>query len=307
MSGRMASTRFVHPALFYRSDADYLDKIVPFVTEGLTEGHAVAVAVPAPRLRLLRDALGDPANLTMLDMSQEGRNPGRLIARVLHRFIDRHDDQYVRVVGEPMWPGRSEVEYPACVQHEALINLAFAERNVTIVCPYDLAGLPGTAIVDAYVTHPVVWGVDGASLSDSYDPDSALARYNQPFPAHDAESVTVTVPADVTRARRFAEQRAKDLGLDEDRVQAVAVIVTELVTNSLVHTPGPGHLAVFADGDHVVSEVRDPGPFTDPLAGRRPAGPDGPNGWGLVLVNDLADLVRMHTGNGTTIRALIKV
>jgi anti-sigma regulatory factor (Ser/Thr protein kinase) len=293
--------------LFYRSDADYLDKIVPFVTEGLDSGHAVAVAVPTPRLELLRDALGDPTSVTMLDMAQEGRNPGRLIARVLHRFIDRHVDQHVRVVGEPLWAGRTDVEYPACVQHEALINIAFAERDVIIACPYDLAGLSDAAIVDAYVTHPIVWGDDGASLSDTYDPACALARYNQPFRAHDAEFFTVTAPADVPRARRFATARAKELGLDEHRVQYVAVIVTELVTNSLMHTPGPGRLAVFADGDHVVSEVRDPGPFPDPLAGRRPAGPDSPNGRGLLLVHDLADLVRVYTGDGTTIRALIKV
>jgi anti-sigma regulatory factor (Ser/Thr protein kinase) len=308
MPGRLVSTRFVHPALFYRSDADYLNKIVPFVTEGLERGHAVAVAVPEPRLRLLGDALGEMAqDVTMLNMAEEGRNPGRIIAQVLHRFIDRHADQYVRVVGEPVWAGRTEVEYPACVQHEALINVAFAERDVTIICPYDLAGLPDTAIVDAYATHPVVWGNDGGSLSDAYDPGTAIARYNQPFPAHDADTVTVTVPRDVLGARRFAARRAQIYGLVGDRVQHVALIVTELVTNSIMHTPGPGRLSVFAEGGYVVCEVRDPGVFTDPLAGRRPADPNRPDGRGLLLVNDFADLVRVYTGDGTTIRALIEV
>ena len=307
MSGRMASTRFVHPALFYRSAADFLDKIVPFVTDGLTGGHAVAVAVPAARLRLLSDALGDAARrVTMLDMTREGRNPGRIIAMVLRRFADRHADRHVRIVGEPVWPGRSDVEYPACVQHEALINLAFAERDATILCPYDLS-LADTAIVDAHVTHPIVWGDDGACLSDAYDPGDAIARYNQPFPAPDAGAVTVAVPADVTMARRFATERAERYGLGADRVRDVALIVTELVTNSILHTTGPGRLAVFVENGHVVCEVRDPGPFPDPLAGRRPAGPDQPNGRGLLLVNDLADLVRVHTGDGTTIRAQIAV
>lgn len=308
MAGPSVSTRFVHPALFYRSDADYLDKIVPFVTEGVAVGHAVAVAVPKPRLRLLAQALGDTTDdVDMIDMAQEGRNPGRIIGRVLHRFADRHVDQHVRIVGEPIWAGRTEVEYPACVQHEALINLAFSERDLTIACPYDLAGLPDTVIVDAHVTHPIVWGNDGVSLSDAYDPAEAMARYNQPFPAHDGDSFTVTTLTDVTRARRFATERAEFYGLAGDRVQEVALIVTELVTNSIFHTPGPGRLSVFRAGEHVVCEVRDPGRFADPLAGRRPADPEKPTGRGLLLVNELADLVRVHTGNGTTIRALIKV
>lgn len=308
MMGRAANTRFVHPALFYRSDADYLNKIVPFVTEGLGLGHAVAVAVPTPNLRLLRDALGEAAqDVTMHDMMIEGRNPGRIIGRVLRRFVDQHADQHVRVVGEPVWAGRTEAEYPACVQHEALINLAFAERDVTIVCPYDLAGLPGSAIVDAYATHPVVWGSDGASLSDAYDPRVAMARYNQPFVTPDVDTVTVRSPGDVLHARRFATERARICGMTGPRLQDVALVATELVTNSILHSPGPGWLAVFNEDDHVVCEVRDPGVLTDPLAGRRPADPDEPNGRGLLLVNDFADLVRVHTGEGTTIRALFRV
>jgi anti-sigma regulatory factor (Ser/Thr protein kinase) len=119
--------------------------------------------------------------------------------------------------------------------------------------------------------------------------------------------VVVATPTDVTAARRFTVERARRFGLDEDQVQDLALIATELVTNSIVHTPGPGRLAVFVDDGHVVCEVRDPGKLADPLAGRRPADPRRPNGRGLLLVNDLADLVRTHTGEGTTIRALVRV
>ncbi len=308
MSGRPGSTPLVHSALFYRSDADYQAKIVPFVTEGLQQEHAVAVVLPTARLRLVGDALGDVAqDVTLLDMTLEGRNPGRIIPLVLHRFADRHRDQHVRVVGEPVWPERTGVEYPACVQHEALINTAFAGRGLTIVCPYDLEHLGEAAIADAYATHPLVWGGDGASLSDAYDPDAALARYNLPLAPPGDDVFPVRVARDVMGARRFATERARACGLRDDRVQDVALIVTELVTNSIVHTPGPGRLAVFADDGHVVCDVRDPGLLTDPLVGRRPADPGRPGGRGLLLVNDLADLVRVHTGTGTTVRALIRV
>jgi len=308
MSGRLVSTRFVHPALFYRSDADYQAKIVTFVTDGLELSHPVAVAVPGPRLRQVRDGLGDTArHVTLLDMAEEGRNPGRIIASVLRRFADRHRDRHVRIVGEPVWPGRGDAEYPACVQHEALINLAFAGRDATILCPYDTTGLDATAIADARATHPVVWGDDGARASDEYDPDGAVARYNQPLVQPAAEVVVVATAGDVGEARRYAVERGRRFGLGEDRLQDLALVVTELVTNSIVHTPGPGRLAVFVDDGHVVCEVRDPGKLADPLAGRRPANPERQNGRGLLLVNDLADLVRTHLGDGTTIRALMRV
>ena len=298
----------MHPALFYRSDAAYQAKINAFVRTGLELGHPVAVAVPDPRLRLVRDALGDSAaRVTLLDMSQEGRNPGRIIAFVLRRFADRHPDRHVRIVGEPIWPGRSGAEYPACVQHEALINAAFAGRDVTVLCPYDVTGLDVVALDDARATHPVLWDEDGERDSDGYDPDGVIARYNEPLAAPSGETVVVATPADVAGARRFAVEHARRLGLPEERLQDLALVATELVTNGITHTPGPARLAVFAEDGHVVCEVRDPGKLADPLAGRRPADATSPHGRGLLLVNDLADLVRCHTGDGTTIRALLRV
>lgn len=309
MSGRLVSTRFVHPALFYRGETDYQAKIVPFVTEGLDLGQPVAVSVPGSRLRLVRDGLGDRArHVTLLDMTDEGRNPGRIIAGVLRNFADAHPDRHVRIVGEPIWAGRSGTEYPACVQHEALINAAFAGRDVTILCPYDLATLDETAITDAYATHPEVWDDDGERTSDDYDPDGVVARYNQPLAPPPVPVRVVATPADATAARWYAMAEGQRLGLGAERVGDLALIVTELVTNSIVHTPGPGLLAVFPEDGHVVCEVRDPGKLTDPLVGRHPADPRNPNGRGLLLVNDLADLVRVHTGAaGTTIRALFRV
>jgi anti-sigma regulatory factor (Ser/Thr protein kinase) len=53
----------------------------------------------------------------------------------------------------------------------------------------------------------------------------------------------------------------------------------------------------------VVCEVGDRGRIADPLAGRLPAPRDQRGGRGLLLVNLVADLVRVHTGEtGTTIR-----
>ena len=53
---------FAHPALFYQGPWEYLAETVPFIREGLAADEPVAVAVPRPRLELLREALGDLAD-----------------------------------------------------------------------------------------------------------------------------------------------------------------------------------------------------------------------------------------------------
>ena len=129
---------FVHPALFYRSDEEYVAGTVPFLLEGLAASEPLAVAAPVPRLELIATALGAAAEAVhFVDMTRAGQNPGRIIPSVLRAFADARAGGRVRIIGEPIWSGRTAVEYPACVQHEALINAAFRRRDVIILCPYD--------------------------------------------------------------------------------------------------------------------------------------------------------------------------
>ncbi|ADB34391.1 putative anti-sigma regulatory factor, serine/threonine protein kinase [Kribbella flavida DSM 17836] len=305
------TTGFVHPALFYRTDQEYTDSLVQFITEGLALGQPVAVAVPESRLRLLREALGDAAaDVTLINMEQAGRNPGRIIPTVLRRFADDHADTHVRIIGEPIWAGRSELEYPACAQHEALINLAFAGRDVTIVCPYDLSALDDRVVDDALLTHPVVWEGGRSYPSDKYAPEAIVARYNEPLDEPDKPGDVAVLPISksirLRDARKFAGEHAERLGLLGDRMADLQLIATELVANSIRHADGEGELRIWRDANHLVCEVSDSGRLTDPLAGRIPADPGQLNGRGLLLVNQMADLVRTHTDeHGTTVYAFI--
>ncbi|WP_367127634.1 anti-sigma factor RsbA family regulatory protein [Saccharothrix sp. HUAS TT1] len=299
---------FVHPAVFYASDEDYLDLLVPFMTDGLERGHAVAAAVPGARVLLLRDALGDAADdVLLLDMRVEGRNPGRIIPAVLRRFADAHRDAHVRIVGEPIWAGRTDTEYPACAQHEALINFAFAGRDVTIACPYDTTALTEDVLADALATHPLLWDTARRSDSDRYAPADVVDRYNRPVaPAAERCTLSVTTTAGIRDARRLATAEARRRGLPDERTGEFALITTELVTNSLRHTGSGCLLTVWNDADHLVCTVEDTGRLTDPLAGRRPVAPGQEGGRGLLVVNTLADLVRVHTcDQGTAVHAFL--
>lgn len=300
---------FVHPALFYASDEEYLAALVPFIAEGVTRDQPVAVAVPAARLEMLRSAVHDVADrVTWVDMTRAGRNPGRIIPLVLRQFADAHPDRHAYIVGEPIWPGRTATEYPACAQHEALINHAFAGTDATILCPYDTTGLEDHVIADARATHPVVWEPNRRYSSALYAPDEVVARYNQPLPEQpDVAEFPVTEPAQLRTVRHWAAEWARGHGLDADRIADLEYIATELVTNSLVHTPGGCRLRLWRHEDHVVCEVRDTGRLADPLAGRRPRPAGLRGGRGVLLVNQFADLVRVHaTPHGTTIYALLR-
>lgn len=301
--------RFVHPALFYRGEAEYLAGTVPFVRDGLAAGEPVAIAVPGGNLELLRAELGAAVGqVQLLDMTEAGRNPGRIIPGVLRRFADSHPDRPVRIIGEPIWPARSELEYPACAQHEALINLAFTGRDVTILCPYDADRLPARVLADAEVTHPVLLDHTGRRESTTYAPHQVIATYNQslPGPPPTAQNVEVTVAATthVAHVRHLAGQHADHAGLTTERIVDVELVITELVTNSIDHGGGTATVRLWTHDGYLVCEVRDGGTLADPLAGRHPAAPGQTRGRGLLLVNHLADLVRLHTGpNGTTLQA----
>ncbi len=311
MTGAAAPpAEFAHPALFYGNDEEYLAGLVPFVTDGLALAQPVAAAVPHARLAALADALGaDAAQVTLIDMNEAGRNPGRILAAVLHRFADTYPDRHVRIIAEAIWVGRSEIEYPACVQHEALVNPSFLGRDGTIVCPYDLTHLAPAILADARTTHPLLWEAAARYPSDHYAPDDIIDRYNQPFPAGiDAAEILVASPADVPIARHTATAHALRLGLAEDRLPDFELIVTELITNSIEHAKSPCRLSIWRHVDYLACEVRDAGHITDPLAGRRPATAGQFRGRGLLLVHQLADLVRTHTGpTGTSQYALLRL
>ncbi|MFH9977678.1 anti-sigma factor RsbA family regulatory protein [Streptomyces sp. NPDC017179] len=298
---------FGHPALFYRDEREYLRGTVPFVREGLEAGEPVAVAVPGDNLRLIEAGLGaDAGSVRLLDMREVGRNPGRIIPAVLRAFADAQSPgRRVRIVGEPVWAGRTPVEYPACAQHEALINPAFQGREVTILCPYDAARLDGRALADAHATHPEVIpsGATGQRESAAYAPEQVVARYNEPLSlVPDALSFFFTADT-LSQVRHVAVAEGARLGPAATRLEDLALVVAELTTNSVVHAGGSGELRVWAQDGCVLCEVRDKGRLDDPLAGRRPAPREQRGGRGLLLVNLVADLVRVHTDEqGTTVR-----
>ncbi|MGW1559307.1 ATP-binding protein [Streptomyces sp. NPDC002144] len=146
-------------------------------------------------------------------------------------------------------------------------------------------------------------GSGAAENSSAYAPGEIVARYNEPLPPVPDAPVFAVRAASLSEVRHLAVAEAARLGLPSARLEDLALVAAELATNSVVHGGGSGSLRVWAEGDSVLCEVRDAGRLTDPLAGRRPASRDQRGGRGLLLVNLVADLVRLHSDDeGTTVR-----
>ncbi|MGH3344264.1 MAG: anti-sigma factor RsbA family regulatory protein [Carbonactinosporaceae bacterium] len=303
------STPFVHEALFYHGAAEFLTGVLRFIHDACAAGEPVLVAVPQPNIDLLRPQA--PGNVRFVDMATAGRNPGRIIPAVLYAFVHEYPERQVAIIGEQIWPCRSPAEYTAAVQDEALINLAFVGRPVSILCPYDACALDPQALAYAEATHPFLTrDGDGRQPSSGYRaPAEVAAEFGGPLPAPPKSAATVVFSgADLREVRSLVERCASQAGLSSGRCYDLRLAVTEVATNTLVHTSSPGTLRCWLESGSLVCEISDSGHVTDPLVGRIPTPPEQDTGRGLLLVNHLCDLVQRHTCTaGTTTRLHIRL
>jgi anti-sigma regulatory factor (Ser/Thr protein kinase) len=295
---------FRHLALLYRGSGEYLSALRAFVQACAARGDAVFVALPKRKAQLVRQELSDVAHMTLTDMAELGRNPARIIPAVLS-YVSQHPGQNVCFVGEPIWPGRTAAEIQEATRHEALINLAFRDCPVEVLCLYDRARLPKSLLADVACTHPAVISDCQEMASDSYQGPPHLpprcTRALSPPPAH-AEALSYR--EDLYPVRGFVASRAERAGLAELRISDLVIATNELAGNTLRHTGGGGTVHIWRTSDRIICQVSDTGQITDPLARHRVPRGEELGGKGLWLVNQLCDLVQARTGRAGTVTRL---
>ena len=296
--------KFEHAAVFYHSTAEYLDAVLGFVAAGLERADPVLVAVPGPKVGLLREQLGEQASrVSFADMTVIGANPAWIIPR-LAAFADAHRGGPVRYVGEPIWEARTAAELSEATRHEALINLAFAGTAVSLLCPYDRTRLAPGVIANAERTHPVLIRDGHASASRAYSlPGLVPADCDGPLTRPPSRAASLAYRDDLAQVRAFAAGQARRAGLPADRARDLVIAVSELAANTWRHTAAGGTLHIWAADGELLCQIHDSGCISDQLAGRRRPAPDGAGGSGLWVVHQLCDLVELRTARtGVTIR-----
>jgi transcriptional regulator with XRE-family HTH domain len=160
-----------HRVLTYESDEEFLAATTPFLREGIERSEVLLAVTTPARIALLRDSLdGGSGHVEFADSRNWYRSPSEAMdgyrAFVKQKF--EAGAAWVRIVGEPVWTGRSDAEIIEWTRYESLLNLTFASMPTTIICPYDAKSLPADVLADAHRTHPAVAQGGDATANPEY-------------------------------------------------------------------------------------------------------------------------------------------
>jgi anti-sigma regulatory factor (Ser/Thr protein kinase) len=303
-----SSSGLQHVAMPYRGADELAAGVASFIGAAVAAGHAVLVAAAGANLDFLRGQLRS-ANSEVIwsDISSAGLNPARLTA-LLRRFAADRPGQTVWCVHEPVWPARSAEELREVHRHEALLNVALADAQVSMLCPYDIR-LGAAVISCAERTHPVVIRGAHRRPSSSFTRGELPSECDPPLSPPPAGTQVMRYRDDLAGVRVLAAGLARRAGLGPDRVVDLVSAVSELAANTLCHTAGPGTFRAWATRSEVICQVDDDGQIADLLAGTERPDPGDTDGHrGLWLVHQVCDLAEMRTGpTGTTIRVHMRL
>jgi anti-sigma regulatory factor (Ser/Thr protein kinase) len=296
-----------HEAMFYVGDDDFVASTLPFLEGAVGAAEPTLVVVSAAKIAALRDALGADADwINFADMAEVGRNPARIIP-LWDGFIRERgaSGRRLRGLGEPVWSTRSPAEIAECQRHEALLNTAFTDPAMWLMCPYDVETLSPDVLMEARRNHPYVCQAGVTLRSASFPGAQELVEQffdPLPDPPHDARKVRFTA-RNLAETRIVLTQSAGHAGLEVDRTNDMVTAVNEVTTNSLQHGGGRGTLLVWHDAESVICEVRDRGRMDDPMVDRVRPDLESMRGRGLWLANQLCDLVQIRSADaGTSVR-----
>lgn len=305
-TGAEAAGGFVHRAVVYRDDEDYVRRLAPFLAAGVAGGEAVLVMAGALKVKLLKEAMGhESRGVVFRDVTELGANPAWILP-AWHAFLERHRaaGRPMRGVGESVWPGRRAPEVAECQIHEALLNIAVpATVPLQLVCPYDGQQLPADILAEVQRVHR-----DDRTPPRPAERRAAVRHLRQLFgrslPAPPAHALVMPFRAgDLRRVREVVAAQARPWLRVGHRQDRLVLAVHELATNSVVHGPGGGVLRVWRDGEGLACEVTDEGCFADATVGRLPPGEEQLHGRGVWLAHQLCDLVQVRSGPaGTAVR-----
>jgi anti-sigma regulatory factor (Ser/Thr protein kinase) len=289
---------FHHVAWQYRTPAEHLAGIRDFIWTAQSAGEPVLLAVPGGA----SSGWNLESGTRNLDAADLGRNPARLMP-LIRAFADEHEGQQVRVVCELAWAGRSGAELSEIARYEMMATLALADMPVSMLCPYDLATLPGSAITAACSSHP--WLLEGGSERDNGEyqaPPDGLARPQPPLPVP-SRARALSYEGDLRPVRALVASEAASAGLSGPRRTDLVIAASEVAANTLKHTDSAGLVRIWVTGEEILCQFDDSGYIADPLAGYGRPASDELGGQGLWLVNQVCDLAEIRTSvRGTTIR-----
>jgi transcriptional regulator with XRE-family HTH domain len=145
-----------HYAVIYGDLDELVRASGPVLADGMAAGDATLVVTDRGKTDALREHLGAAASAIRFEDAHAFYTSPPEALRGLRSFADgalEAGAPWVRIVGEPIWEGRSSDQINAWARYEAMLNLAFAARPMTVACLYDATGLDGSVVGYARATH----------------------------------------------------------------------------------------------------------------------------------------------------------
>jgi anti-sigma regulatory factor (Ser/Thr protein kinase) len=301
-----------HTALLHDGGSDYARAVGGFLRDALERGHRTLVMAPPARMDLVRSELGSDADEVTFVEDGVAYAPQWNAYRVLLDFTAAAPGVRSCVVAEQALSVRVPPEVVDYRRLESAANLVFAERAVDLLCPYDTVALPPHLLDIALATHASVLA-DGVVVPNPgfHDPLALLRELAAVVtPPGDAVTLDCASPSDISLARRMVRLHGAEAGLRPDLVADMALAVTEVLTNALVHGAPPALVHIYDEEATWVCHVQDGGAgLADPLTGLLPPAQPSDHGYGLWLArqlcaavdvgNDLSEThVRLHARVG---------
>jgi anti-sigma regulatory factor (Ser/Thr protein kinase) len=274
-----------HEAGFYRSDAEFLAMILPFVTDGLAADEPVVIGYDARKCDLIRSALSRSDGVTYIHGSSLYATPARAIEayrRQFERLLGGGAEQ-IRIAGDVPHEGNGG-RFAGWDRYESAVNTVWQDYPVWSRCLYDATTVSDDVRDVVERSHRRLVTADGgASLSPRYQHVTEFEGL--PVTADPLEGTAPVVEltsASLKRTRRrvadVAHGRISAPALDE-----LLFALSEAVINAELYGRPPTTVRVWTRRDRIVVHVHDTGPGpADPLTGLVPA-PDGATGVGLGL------------------------
>ncbi|MBO2448830.1 sensor histidine kinase [Actinomadura barringtoniae] len=298
-----AMTGLIHKALMYESEPEFVAAAVNFIQDGEALGEPTMAVVSRRKIEMLRAAT--TATVEYIDAEGWYTSPGATLGAYYRRVQQHRGPGRLRLVGEPIWTGRSPLQVREWKRYEAVANLTFASCPAWILCPYDTGALPDDIVAAASCTHPdvVVGGVSHRSAAYQDPAEFARSCDRTPLapPGADVAALPI-IPGGLTRVRGFLAAESTLRGLGGDRMEDLVIAANEAATNVVEHGGRRGRVRIWTDhGDLVCDVVDEGGRLDDPLAGHLPPPPRATSGHGLWLIRQLCDLVEIRDEPGGVI------